>query len=257
MSQANQKPRKPQLPPKATRGQPPGAARTAVNGIRVLVFLKEPRAGKVKTRLGLTVGYQNAARLYRAFLADTLSTVAGPRNWALEAHFEPGTASPNRIRALIPLELRKRFRLVPQPRGTLGKRLATAFDRAFREGARTVLAVGSDCPLLQPKHLEQALRALRRRDLVLGPARDGGYYLIGLRQPQRQLFQRIPWSTPRVLVRTLERADELGLETFLLEELPDIDTREDLLTLRERLVDEAGGVAPSTSSTLGAMRLKL
>ncbi len=236
---------------------PSEARRSAKSLPRVLVFLKVPRAGRVKTRLAHAIGARNAARLYRAFLADTLATVAESEAWSVEAHFAPPESPLARVRSLLPAGLRSRARLVPQARGTLGHRMAGAIKRAFREGAPAVLLVGSDCPLLTRGHLERALRALGDRDLVLGPAADGGYYLIGLRKPSVGVFRRIPWSTGSVLARTLERAETLGLSTTLLGELSDIDTLEDLNALRRYLRTRGSRVARHTALALKSLPLEL
>ncbi len=123
--------------------------------------------------------------------------------------------------------LGRQRRLLPQGPGDLGDRLARVFEQLYGEG-RPVLAVGSDCPGLTTARIQVAAAALRRTDVVLGPALDGGYYLVGLRKPYPELFQDIPWSTPAVLERTRSRAAETGLTVQLLEPARDLDTPEDL-----------------------------
>jgi rSAM/selenodomain-associated transferase 1 len=110
---------------------------------------------------------------------------------------------------------------------TLGDRLAAAFAREFATGARHVVIIGSDCPGLDARRLRAAFAALRRRDVVLGPALDGGYYLIGLARPAPRLFRGIAWSTAGVAAQTLRRARALGLRWHLLPPLRDVDTAAD------------------------------
>jgi rSAM/selenodomain-associated transferase 1 len=115
----------------------------------------------------------------------------------------------------------------PQGEGDLGERLCRAFGRAFRSQARRVVIIGSDCPEVTEADIRAAWDGLRAHDVVLGPARDGGYWLIGLRSLQPALFRGIPWSTADVLAATQERARVAGLRVQLLRELSDIDTVED------------------------------
>jgi hypothetical protein len=103
-----------------------------------------------------------------------------------------------------------------------------AFQESFRAGMAKVVIVGTDCPGLSEGHAQMAFRALEDNDLVLGPANDGGYYLIGLRRPAAELFGGIPWGTEKVLAQTLKAAQTLALKTFLLEALSDVDRPEDL-----------------------------
>jgi rSAM/selenodomain-associated transferase 1 len=115
-----------------------------------------------------------------------------------------------------------------------GERLDRAFTEAFGTGARRVVVIGSDCPEIASDDIEKAWAALREFDLVLGPATDGGYWLLGLRAPQPQLFRGIPWSSATVLNETLARARPTGLSVHLLRELSDIDTVEDWRTFLAR-----------------------
>jgi rSAM/selenodomain-associated transferase 1 len=124
---------------------------------------------------------------------------------------------------------------VPQQGADLGARMAAATEWAFAQGATTAIVVGTDAPELSREHVALALEALTRAHVAIGPAADGGYYLIGLRRPAPALFERIPWSTPDVLTQTLARAEELGLTVAPLPLLADIDTVEDLRRAWPRL----------------------
>jgi rSAM/selenodomain-associated transferase 1 len=133
----------------------------------------------------------------------------------------------------------------PQADGDLGDRLRAAFDHAFAGGARRVVVIGSDLPDLSAHHLRRAFRALDGAPAVLGPARDGGYWLLGLRRPVPEAFDGIPWSTGSVLARTVERLRAAGAGPALLDELADVDEAADLppgwRAWAEQGVGEGGG----------------
>ncbi len=116
----------------------------------------------------------------------------------------------------------------PQSEGDLGQRMLSAFVASLSQGRRRVVLIGSDCPEITAPILSSAFALLTDHDLVLGPARDGGYYLIGLTAPYPELFQDMPWGTAAVLTKTQTKAARLGLKTALLEPLTDIDRPEDL-----------------------------
>jgi rSAM/selenodomain-associated transferase 2/rSAM/selenodomain-associated transferase 1 len=116
----------------------------------------------------------------------------------------------------------------PQGKGTLGARMNRAFQDSFRAGMTKVIIVGTDCPGISEGLVQGAFGALEKNDLVLGPANDGGYYLIGLRRAAEELFKGIPWGTEEVLTHTRRLAQSLGLRTFLLDPLGDVDRPEDL-----------------------------
>ncbi len=115
-----------------------------------------------------------------------------------------------------------------QPDGDLGQRLTGAFREAFGQGYFRVVIIGADCPDLLASHIEEAFSILRSQDLVIGPATDGGYYLIGLSRPEPALFAAIPWGAGDVLEKTLEIAEQKGLSLAQLETLSDVDRPEDL-----------------------------
>jgi rSAM/selenodomain-associated transferase 1 len=119
-------------------------------------------------------------------------------------------------------------RLRPQAEGDLGRRMARAFEEAFDEGARRVVVVGSDLPSLSREDVLDAIESLDAHDVAIGPATDGGYYLLALKRPDAGLFEAVPWSTPGVLAATLERAGRLGRSVRVLRTAGDLDTAEDL-----------------------------
>ncbi len=196
----------------------------------LIVFLKHPEAGKVKTRLAPALGAQTAAELYRALCEGVLeATTPRPGEYERLVFFTPREAADS-VRAWLP-----GLRLHPQTGGDLGARMAAAFARAFARGARRVALVGTDAPAISRETVTEALEALDGADVVLGPAEDGGYSLLALRQPRPELLDGIAWSTPVVLEETVARAGRGGLRVHQLARLRDIDTPEDLLAEWPRL----------------------
>ncbi|RMF88603.1 MAG: glycosyltransferase [Nitrospinota bacterium] len=193
------------------------------------VFCKYPEPGKVKTRLGKEIGFDRAAALYGWLLQQNLSRLLHPPPpFSLFLFYDP----------VVPLVAYRRwlgaYSFVPQEGRDLGERMYQAFDYLFARGFGHVLLVGSDIPRLDQSLIRQAFALLRHHDVVLGPAEDGGYYLIGLRPPPLpSLFHEIPWSTSTVLEQTLERVRQACLSCRLVEKRRDIDTVDDLLAFPE------------------------
>jgi len=184
----------------------------------LIIFLKAPRPGTVKTRLGLGGAAESAA--YQRLLGQVLQEMAVFSE--VELRFAP-TDAEKEIRPW----LKDGWTAATQGDGDLGERMHLAFGEAFGKGAKRVVIIGSDCPYVSAGDIRAAWKALETSDLVLGPAKDGGYWLIGLRQGQPALFTNMPWSSRQVFTETMARAKSLGLKTFLLRTLSDVDTRED------------------------------
>ncbi|MBI2925144.1 MAG: TIGR04282 family arsenosugar biosynthesis glycosyltransferase [Verrucomicrobia bacterium] len=187
---------------------------------QLIIFVKAPRPGAVKTRLAETLGAVAACEAYCRLVESLLSRLASLRE--VELRFTPDDAGAEIKRWLGP-----GWTARPQGTGDLGTRLEAAFVEAFARGAERVVIIGSDCPRVTVEDVQAAWRALEEHDVVLGPATDGGYWLIGLRSRQRELFDGIAWSTSRVLAQTLARAQAAGLRVQRLRELSDVDTAED------------------------------
>ena len=183
----------------------------------VIVIAKAPWPGVAKTRLAMGVGPERAAALSAAFLRDTMA-FARRRGERLYVSYAPHDAS-GTFRSLAP-----DAELIAQPDGDLGARLLHAFAGAIASGARRPVLIGADSPSLPAHLLTSAQRALATHDVVLGPADDGGYYLIGMNAPQPSLFSGVDWSSDTVLAQTLERARTAGLRVFMLPYWYDIDT---------------------------------
>lgn len=209
----------------------------------VLVFAKPPRAGEAKTRLAERVGRQAAARLARAFFQDMWAAVSS-RTWA-----EPvlATTDPD-APEWRGLGVRRAW---PQGGGDLGERLERTLGRALGS-APAALVVGTDSPGLPGERLDEARRALETADAVLGPADDGGFYLLGLRRTAPGLLEGLPWSSEETFERTRGRLVERGLSVHVLPPYLDVDRAEDLEPLRRRLL--RGEVrAPATTRALAAL----
>lgn len=187
---------------------------------QVIVFLKAPRPGLVKTRIAASLDGEAAAGIYRVLLDRTLVALHGRRD--VELRFTPDGAD-----AEIQPYLRPGWTMRGQGEGDLGERMSRAASEAFKAGTRRVVFVGTDCPTLTGEDVVDAFDALGDADVVLGPAEDGGYWLIGLRQHAPVLFREIPWSTARVLAVTEARARAAGLSVGILKAMADIDTLED------------------------------
>jgi len=196
----------------------------------LIIFAKEPLPGQVKSRLGARLGPVAAARLYDAFLQDILEEMGRLSGLALALAYSPAGAR-SFFQRLLPGAL-----LFPQDGPDLGARMSRAFECGFTAGFDAVLLRGSDTPDLPGQVLleAQAVLAAGKADLVLGPARDGGYYLMGLKSPEPRLFEGPAWSTAGVLTATLKLAARLALTAHLLPCWQDIDTMEDLLAFRRR-----------------------
>jgi hypothetical protein len=188
----------------------------------VLVFVRAPEAGRVKTRLAAGIGAPAALRVY-VRLAEHALAQARASGAAVRVHFTPADAG-EAVRAW----LGPGAAYLPQAEGDLGERMRGAFDAAFAAGFRRVVVIGSDLPELSPELLRRAFALLDGREAVLGPARDGGYYLLGLRRPVPDVFHGIAWSTAEVLGATVARLRATGIEPALLETLADLDEAADL-----------------------------
>jgi hypothetical protein len=224
----------------------------------LLVFLKEPRPGHTKTRLVPPLSPETAAQLYRLLAEEEVrrtTPVAGEYDRLF--CFTPPEAE-EAIARWFPGES-----LWPQAGGDLGARMAGAFAEGFARGARRVAIIGTDVPWVSRDTVLDAFRALEDHDVCVGPARDGGYYLLSLGAPRPGLFQEIAWSTPSVLALTLRKAEGLGLQVASLETLTDLDTLGDLerewprlqpLLARDPALARAVGQAlrPSRSLTRGS-----
>ncbi len=197
---------------------------------RLIVFLKAPRPGFVKTRLAAALGPDGACAAYVDLVATLLHRLR--KRSDVELRFTPDDAA-GEVRPWV----RPGWILEPQGKGDLGARLGRATDEAFKNGHGPVVVIGADCPEVSSRDVDKAveLMAQGKAEVVLGPARDGGYWLIAMKKPWTGLFSGIPWSTERVLVETSARAQKLGLKVKELRMLTDVDDLADWEAMQPRL----------------------
>src|ERR1041384_2971652 len=243
-----------------TTSQPLSNSHTRKHECALAVMAKAPRAGEVKTRLVPPPAHEEAAALSACFLADTavnMATVAAEHGADCVAVYTPVGAEET-LSQLLPAN----FSLLAQHGATLGDRLLRATEELLARGYKSVCLINGDTPTLPPVCLAAAVEALRRpgERVVLGPADDGGYYLIGLKRAHSSLFTDIPWSTAGVCALTVERAREIDLAVELLRPWYDLDDATSLSRLCDELfaangefnarTDHAGYEAPHTHDYL-------
>ena len=223
---------------------------TAAPTVHLVVITKAPIPGRVKTRLTPPLSAAEAAQLARALLEDTLRRVERIPYTHLVVAVEPPEAVPFMQKIAPGAEI------VPQTAGDLGARMSAIIVDRFTRGASAVILIGSDHPTLARAQIDQAVRWLQEggNPLVIGPAEDGGYYLIGLTRPHPELFSRISWSGPTVLQETLARARGADLQVRQLSVGRDVDTIEDLVRLQHELAD-CRNAAPATARWLQRHRI--
>jgi rSAM/selenodomain-associated transferase 1 len=191
------------------------------NGL--IVFLRTPEAGKVKTRLAADIGNTGALRIYRKLVQHTLQ-VCSEANVGRYLFYDQHLPDP--------ADRDPRFHYRLQHGNTLGERMYNAFNTVFDEGCTRSVIIGSDCAELTKAHISTAFDLLSANDSVLGPAKDGGYYLLGLNTLHPSIFSDKQWSTSTVLEHTIRDIDALGWSLATLEPLSDIDTLADVKSIR-------------------------
>ncbi len=188
---------------------------------RLLIFIKNPAAGKVKTRLAATLGDDKALDVYKALTNYTQKITAeldvDRQVWYSSYINDEDSWSTERFKKRL------------QKGNDLGERMNSAFEEAFDKGCTKVVIIGSDCPDLTSNHIKKAFSQLDEVDCIIGPSEDGGYYLLGLSKKLPELFKDKEWSTESVLEEAVNTLKLHGFSYELLEELNDIDTEEDLL----------------------------
>jgi hypothetical protein len=196
----------------------------------VVVFAKAPRPGYAKTRLIPALGEWGAAHLAEQLLHATLQQAVGAGIGPVELCVTPTTEHA----AFVAARQRHAIPITEQGDGDLGQRMARAFERVLAAQPRALL-IGTDAPGLDAGYLRRAARALDDADAVFGPAADGGYTLVGLKQPAPALFSSMRWSHDRVMAETRQRLRASGLRHVELEVLPDVDEPADLIHLPQAM----------------------
>jgi len=194
---------------------------------KAILMFKAPAEGRVKTRLGKSIGDARAVELYRWLGARQLSVV--PEFWSMEVRYAPDEAE-----KLIGDWLGTGVSLASQGEGDLGERMFRAVAQALGVfGTEKAIVLGADCPSVNQALLLEAERRLDAADVVIGPSLDGGYYLIGMKVAHEALFDRIAWSTDSVYGVTMSRIRDLALSVAVLEAREDIDDLQSLRSQRE------------------------
>lgn len=202
----------------------------ALCGMEVLLFTRYPVPGKVKSRLIPALGAEGAEGLHRWMVERTVAQITQPapdRRWRGRVCFTGGSeqSMAEWLGATLPFE--------EQAEGDLGQRLLFGMRASRARGHERVVVIGTDCPGLTTEVIDQAFSALDRQPMVVGPAHDGGYYLLGLRgAPEAALFTGIDWGQGTVLAQTLRQASVAGLGWELLPEMQDVDFPEDVKEAR-------------------------
>jgi rSAM/selenodomain-associated transferase 2/rSAM/selenodomain-associated transferase 1 len=208
---------------------------------RLIIFTRYPEPGKTKTRMIPQLGVEGAADLQRRMtdcLVSKVKTWIEQRSLAVEIRFEGGSEK------LMREWLGPSFSYRHQGRGHIGRRMERAIADGFQDGCESVVIIGSDIPDISSAIIHQAFEELQKNNLVLGPAGDGGYYLIGMQktdenQAYPELFESINWGTNQVLSQTLAAANQLGIGYALLDTLKDVDRPEDLKIWNRALRSES------------------
>ena len=186
----------------------------------LILFIRAPRPGSVKTRIAATVGPEAALTIYQDMVGTLIANLKGLPD--VELRFTPD----NGLEEIIPW-LQPGWTARAQGSGDLGDRMERAFAEAFQSRFNKVALIGSDCPEINLQDIQTAWGELDEKDLVLGPAADGGYWLIAMKRLSASLFTKISWSTSLVLDQTLEQANNAGIQHRLLATRVDIDTEAD------------------------------
>jgi rSAM/selenodomain-associated transferase 1 len=198
------------------------------------VTAKAPRPGFVKTRLHGALSVEDATDLYRCFLKDTLALAGSIPGIEVLISYTPRGSE-----CFFEGIISSSHRLLAQRGDGLGDKIIYAFEDLFGEGFDSAALMNADSPTLPHSHIARAFEELRRPGdrVVVGPAEDGGYYLIGIKRLHRRLFEQITWSSGQVLAETIERASEIGLEVTLLPQWYDVDGVAEFERLKREMIE--------------------
>ena len=207
----------------------------------LIVVVKNPVPGTVKTRLQQRYTPKQAADLYTAFVKDTLETTRSLNIDKRIIAYDPPDAE-NAVRKICGDD----WDYVPQVQEDLGQRMYQALHQQLHQGAKHTILIGTDIPSLPAMYITQAFEILKHKDVVLGPSTDGGYYLVGLSRPCSEIFQNINWSTPTVLSETIDALKQNDHTLGLVPPWFDVDTPEEF----DVLIAHATAQQMTTSNTI-------
>jgi len=192
-----------------------------MNKNALIIFIKNPELGKAKTRLAKTMGDEKALEVYKELLGYT-RIVAKSVNETRFVYYSSFIDDEDKWDT-------QNFQNRLQKGIDLGERMNNAFKEVFEQGFENVCIIGSDCLEITKHHIEQAFINLKNNDFVFGPSTDGGYYLLGMNNYEKFVFEGKQWSTATLLAKTTQEIEEKGKKYHLLQQLTDIDTEEDLI----------------------------
>lgn len=202
----------------------------------LILMSRAPIAGKTKTRLESHLKKEECSELHKAFLKDINLKLLNLKkiNSKIDLYL---SFTPEENQSLFSEIIDNSFTRLPQQGKNLGEKMFNSLNDAYQISNLPVIIIGSDIPLLDIDILTEALAGLKERDLVIGPSDDAGYYLIGMKEPQKFLFDFETWGNSAVLNRTIKEASKHNLKTHFLPELSDVDTFKELLQLRSKLIN--------------------
>ncbi|HMQ69280.1 MAG TPA: TIGR04282 family arsenosugar biosynthesis glycosyltransferase [Ignavibacteria bacterium] len=192
-----------------------------MNKNALIIFARNPELGKVKNRLAKTIGKEKALEIYSKLLSIVYTEtklLECNKYLYLTERTDKGLFDDTYIQKI-------------QSGNGLGEKMFNAIKNVFEEGNEKAIVVGTDVPGLKGEIINEAFQKLTEFDVVIGPAKDGGYYLIGMKECLNPLFENMKWSNDQVLINTLERISKLNRSYYLLEELTDIDTEDDVICI--------------------------
>jgi len=186
---------------------------------KLIIFVKNPIQGKVKTRLAAEIGEAPALEIYKTLLKHTHQVATNTQEVSISVYYADFVNNN---------DLWNNFDKKLQEQQDLGSRMNHAIKSEMENGFQNIIIIGSDCLEINPQHIQKAFLSLKTNDIVIGPAEDGGYYLIGLKSLIPDIFKNKKWSTDTVFIDTIEDINRLNLKHMILETLCDIDTKKDL-----------------------------
>jgi uncharacterized protein len=198
---------------------------------KVIIFLKYPETGKVKTRISKTLGGNFASEFYKICAEYILNECLKLKEAGIDLYIlYEGPENKNKIKNWVPGS----FTLVCQKGEDLGKRMYNAFSNLYKDKDEKIILIGTDIPDLSSSLIKETFKYLENYETVIGPSSDGGYYLIGLAKLNKDIFSGVPWSTDKVLEITLKKLEEVNSSYKLLPELIDIDSEDDIVKWLKR-----------------------
>lgn len=201
----------------------------------LVLMSRAPIPGKTKTRLQSHLKPEECAELHRAFLKDISNKLVNIKKQYKKLHLFL-SYTPEGSENLFADLIGDNFNFIMQTGKDLGARMYNSISEAYNKSSEPVIITGSDLPSLPAEIITEAVAALKEKDIVIGPAADGGYYLIGMQRPHSFLFACNEWGSDSVLVKTLKSASEHNLKTHFLPEWYDVDTFNELLLFRDELL---------------------